>query len=374
MPREKKYRGNASKNSSKSTDFQVVLVGRSTPPKTSRKRKSKPTHKVISINPGPKLPRNCPFVQQKDWKGLVRSYRYTVPRNLRTSFDSIAAFRQALEQWAPKMRLIGHSMGLRVKLAGGEFTQLGRKVIRKSNLRQIIESLAEELDINLAKGQGSKGLPAEDRLPVYFELGVWPILCFFRCLAIGLNPDVKFIRKRNSKQQRVIALAYKDTLTSALIGQGHEAAAAKYKANDMFNLDHLSILSTHLSAHLQVFDLEGTLLREAFPDGDTPDPPSLSLCYDNCHYSLITKLHAFTTMYACTLNPNCAYSSPIKGNVARHEEKKICLHCRHCDVAFSDLLSPEEAAVGTPDLRPPTLRYTRSSLGIWIASSGTTRR
>eukprot|EP00462_Mataza_sp_D1_P021039 CAMPEP_0175129030 /NCGR_PEP_ID=MMETSP0087-20121206/5248_1 /TAXON_ID=136419 /ORGANISM="Unknown Unknown, Strain D1" /LENGTH=319 /DNA_ID=CAMNT_0016411139 /DNA_START=553 /DNA_END=1508 /DNA_ORIENTATION=+ len=319
------------------------------------------------------------------------------------------------------MRLIGHSMGLRVKLAGGEFTQLGRKVIRKSNLRQIIESLAEELDINLAKGQGSKGLPAEDRLPVYFELGVWPILCFFRCLAIGLNPDVKFIRKRNSKQQRVIALAYKDTLTSALIGQGHEAAAAKYKANDMFNLDHLSILSTHLSAHLQVFDLEGTLLREAFPDGDTPDPPSLSLCYDNCHYSLITKLHAFTTMYACTLNPNCAYSSPIKGNVARHEEKKICLHCRHCDVAFSDLLSgfsptpthggshgtlraralliplishtdknvvsslssrvgvcvmsrvtyPEEAAVGTPDLRPPTLRYTRSSLGIWIASSGT---
>eukprot|EP00462_Mataza_sp_D1_P000472 CAMPEP_0175090812 /NCGR_PEP_ID=MMETSP0086_2-20121207/1562_1 /TAXON_ID=136419 /ORGANISM="Unknown Unknown, Strain D1" /LENGTH=143 /DNA_ID=CAMNT_0016363499 /DNA_START=383 /DNA_END=811 /DNA_ORIENTATION=- len=143
------------------------------------------------------------------------------------------------------MRLIGHSMGLRVKLAGGEFTQLGRKVIRKSNLRQIIESLAEELDINLAKGQGSKGLPAEDRLPVYFELGVWPILgggegktsakkrqktdpkvkaskrsknenlCFFRCLAIGLNPDVKFIRKRNSKQQRVIALAYKDTLTSA---------------------------------------------------------------------------------------------------------------------------------------------------------------
>jgi len=129
---------------------------------------------VVQGNPGPALPAGCPFVQRNDWHGLVRAYRYTVPANLTGSFASIGAFRTDLATWARRLRLLGHDVGIRVRLSGGEYMQLARM-----HLEGFVVVAAKTYALKLKSGHAyvrAKGLklwgehggalvrqPAEDR-------------------------------------------------------------------------------------------------------------------------------------------------------------------------------------------------------------------
>lgn len=330
---------------------------------------------VVEMNPGPKLPKSCPFVREKDWHGLVRSYRFTVPNGLKNSFESIAAFRFALTKWASRLKLFSHNVGIRVKLSGNQYIQLPRVMMKKSQMATLIANMEKELDNQLAHGAGSKGLPANERLPVYFEIGIWPMLgggeagkqdsklpkprkqkkadlskarsivrvkgdnnlCFFRCLAVALNPQIKFIRKQSNKAQRVIAETYRQTLVAALTGQDRLAAARHYADGGMLNSDHIPIIEQHLSVPINVFDKDGNIIIESSYEANENSHSTVLLCFDDSHYSLITKLNSFTTTFTCSINPHCDYTSIKKSNIARHETALKCLVCRHCNKGFDSL-------------------------------------
>ena len=162
-------------------------------------------------------------------------------------------------------------------------------------------------------------------------------LCFFRCLAIALNPQIKFIRKQSNKAQRVIAETYRQTLISALIGQNRHATADHYSNGGMLNSDHIPIIEQHLSVPINVFDKDGNIILESSYEVHENSQPTVLLCFNASHYNLITKLNSFTTTFTCSINPHCGYTSTKKSNVMRHETTLKCLVCRHCNKGFDSL-------------------------------------
>ena len=185
------------------------------------------------------------------WDGAVRTYMLHVPLRMRYGFQGLDAFIAALRNQAEQLQCAGHRVGVRVRLANGRWMSLPPLLFTAATLHAAVDAVDHELERLLVQGEGSQGVAAEDFYPTHFGVALTPAvehvelvggggtagegdggaggtgggdrngnggggderaakrqrrrssllhvlgddnLCFFRCLAVALHPDVPDIR------------------------------------------------------------------------------------------------------------------------------------------------------------------------------------